>query len=96
MPDQPQMVVYQLKIALRGISPLIWRRRLVHANTSIAELHHIRQLAMGWANSHLHRFLIYGKEYGSAYDGGMGFDEDPKQIRLADFCFRLCERFLYE
>src|SRR5262245_39998812 len=38
----------------------------------------ILQLAMGWTDSHLHRFLIHGKEYGIAYDGGMGFDDDPK------------------
>jgi hypothetical protein len=96
MPDQPQIVVYQLKIALRGISPLIWRRLLVHADTSIADLHHILQLAMGWTDSHLHRFLIHGQEYGIAYEGGIGFADDPRRIRLADFCFRLRERFLYE
>src|SRR5712691_10605463 len=89
-------VVYQLKVALRGISPLIWRRLLVHADTSIADLHHILQLVMGWTNSHLHRFLIHGKEYGITYDGGMGFADDPKQIRVVDFHFRLRERFLYE
>jgi Plasmid pRiA4b ORF-3-like protein len=96
MLDPPNAVVYQLKVALRGISPLIWRRLLVHAKTSIADLHYILQLALGWTNSHLHRFLIHGKEYGIAYDGGMNFDDDPKQIRLRDFRFRLRERFLYE
>jgi Plasmid pRiA4b ORF-3-like protein len=96
MPDQPQMVVYQLKIALRGISPLIWRRLLVHADTSLAALHPILQLARGWTDSHLHRFLIHGQEYGIAYDGGIGFADEPKQIRLANFCPRLRERFVYE
>jgi Plasmid pRiA4b ORF-3-like protein len=94
--DLSNAVVYQLKIALRGISPLIWRRLLVRADTSIAELHHILQLVMGWTNSHLHRFLIHGKEYGSAYEGGLSFDDDPRQIRLRDFRFRLRERFVYE
>ena len=51
---------------------------------------------MGWTNSHLHRFLIHGKEYGIAYDGGMGFDDDPKRIRVVNFRFRLRQRFLYE
>src|SRR5262249_51895510 len=88
-------VVYQLKVALRGISPLIWRRLLVYAETSIADLHHILRLAMGWTNSHLHRFVIHGKEYGVTYDGGMGFADNPKQIRLRDFRFHLRERFLY-
>jgi hypothetical protein len=96
MLDLSNAVVYQLKIALRGISPLIWRRLLVRADTSIAELHHILQLVMGWTNSHLHRFVIHSKEYGIAYEGGIGFDDDPRLIRLRDFRFRLRERFLYE
>jgi Plasmid pRiA4b ORF-3-like protein len=73
-----------------------WRRLLVGAETSVADLHHILQLVLGWTNSHLHRFVIHGKEYGIAYEGGMGFADDAKQIRLADCRFRLRERFLYE
>ena len=92
MLDPSNAGVYQLKIALRGISPLIWRRLLVRADTSIAELHFIPQLVTGRTNSHLHRFLIHGKEYGIAYDGGIGFDDDPRQIWLRDFCFRLRKR----
>ena len=96
MSDFPPAIVYQLKVALRGISPLIWRRLLVCVDISLADLHHILQLVMGWTNSHLHRFVIHSKEYGIAYDGGLGFDDDPRQIRLRDFQFRLRERFLYE
>ena len=96
MLEAQNVVIYQFKVALRGISPLIWRRLLVRANTSIADLHYILQLVMGWTNSHLHRFVIHGKEYGIAYDGGIGFDDAPKQIQLRDFRFRLRERFLYE
>src|SRR5215510_51971 len=96
MLDPPTAIVYQLKVALRGISPLIWRRLLVSAETSLADLHYILQLVMGWTNSHLHRFLIHGQEYGSAYDGGRSFDDDPKQMRVANFRFRLRERFLYQ
>jgi hypothetical protein len=91
MLDPSNAGVYQLKIALRGLSPLIWRRLLVRAHTSIAELHFIPQLVTGRTNSHLHRFLIHGKEYDIAYDDGIGFDDDPRQIWLRDFCFCLHE-----
>jgi Plasmid pRiA4b ORF-3-like protein len=94
--DLSNAVAYQLKVALRGLSPLIWRRFLVRADTSIAELHYILQLVMGWTDSHLHRFLIHGKEYGIVSDSGIGFADDPRQIRLRDFRFRLRERFVYE
>jgi len=46
--------VYQLRIRLDRISPLIWRRLLVTDATTIAELHIIIQIAFGWSDSHLH------------------------------------------
>lgn len=56
--------VYQLQVALRGISPLIWRRLLVESTTTIAQLRAILQIAMGWEDLHLHRFRLHGKDYG--------------------------------
>lgn len=32
----------------------------------MADLHYIIQIAMGLTDSHLHRFVIYGKDYGIA------------------------------
>jgi Plasmid pRiA4b ORF-3-like protein len=96
MRDPPPTVIDQLQVTLRGISPLSWRRVLVSADTSPADLHYILPLTLGWTNLQLHRFLIHGKEHGIAYDGGSEFDDDPRQIRLRDFQCRLRERFLYE
>jgi hypothetical protein len=31
--------IYQLRIVLRGISPLIWRRLFVYSDTTLAQLH---------------------------------------------------------
>ncbi len=87
---------YQLKVALRGISPLIWRRVLVTSDTTIAQLHDILQIVMGWEDLHLHQFLIYGKSYGIYRIGGMSFADNPHQVRLADFKLRSGEHFSYE
>ncbi len=93
----PQLVcVYQFKVALRGISPMIWRRLLLRSNQSIADLHYAIQIALGWSDSHLHRFHIHGKDYGVAHEGGITFTDDPEKVFLAGFRFRLRERFLYE
>jgi hypothetical protein len=35
----PEPVVYQLRVVLRSISPLIWRRLLVRSDSTIADLH---------------------------------------------------------
>jgi hypothetical protein len=63
---------------------------------SIADLHQVIQLLMGWGGDHLHRFCIQGHDYGIAYAGGPGFDEDAAAVPLSRFQFRPMERFLYE
>jgi Plasmid pRiA4b ORF-3-like protein len=75
---------------------MVWRRLLVHSDSSIADFHYTLQIAMGWSDSHLHRFRIYGKDFGVYHIGGPIFDDNPKKIRLANLHFRPGERFLYE
>jgi hypothetical protein len=62
----------------------------------MADLHYTLQIALGWTDSHLHRFLIRGKPYGVSKIGGMRFADNPNQVRPGDFHFREKERFLYE
>ena len=88
--------IYQLRIVLRDISPLIWRRVQVRSDICIADLHDVLQIVMEWDDIHLHRFCIHGKNYGIARCGGMGFADDPRQVRLCDFRLHRRERFLYE
>ena len=57
---QSPPMIYQLKVTLQYSKPPIWRRLEVPGNTSLAKLHDIIQLAMGWTDSHLHWF-IFGK-----------------------------------
>ena len=92
----PPPSIYQIKVSLVGISPLIWRRLSVPDSTSIAELHYILQIAMGWEDYHLHRFQIYAKDYGISQIGGLGFADNPWAVRLADFGFRGRDRFEYQ
>jgi Plasmid pRiA4b ORF-3-like protein len=66
MPTPNSPAIYQLRIRLDRISPLIWRRLLVTDATPIAELHAIIQIAFGWSDSHLDQFIIHGKPYGIA------------------------------
>jgi Plasmid pRiA4b ORF-3-like protein len=96
MSDSEQITFYQLKIFILGISPMIWRRFKVHSNSTITDLHYIVQIVMGWTDSHLHRFIIHGKDYGIAQIGGISFSDDPRKVKLADLGWRVKERFIYE
>ncbi len=80
--------VYQLRVVLAGICPLIWRRLLVPAEATIAEVHAVLQVAFGWGGEHLHRFVIHGTEYGISYLGGPGFRDDARGIRLGELGLR--------
>ncbi|MHC4699003.1 MAG: plasmid pRiA4b ORF-3 family protein, partial [Planctomycetota bacterium] len=55
--------LYQFKITLKDIRPPIWRRIQVK-DCSLDKLHEHIQTAMGWTNSHLHRFKIDDTLYG--------------------------------
>ena len=96
MADAPGGEAYRIHVRIRQISPMIWRRLLAGSDSSIADLHHTLQIAFGWSDSHLHRFHIHGRDYGIGKIGGTGFSTDAKQVRLADFRFRINERFVYE
>lgn len=54
--------VYQLKVTLKDIRPPVWRRLLV-PECSLAKLHEVIQVAMGWENYHLYDFEAGGKRY---------------------------------
>lgn len=51
------MQIYQLKVTLAGIHPPVWRRVLVPSMQTLADLHEILQIVMGWQNEHLHEFM---------------------------------------
>lgn len=84
----PAASVYQLRVVLRAVSPLIWRRVLVRGDATLAELHAVLQAAFGWSDVHPDRFKIQGREYDSTYES--------REVRLADLDLRVTERFVYD
>src|SRR2546428_11373698 len=80
--------IYQLRIVRLGISPLIWRRVLLHSTTTLARLHAILQILFAWSDEHLHSFHIHGREYGSSGASTRG-------VLLRDLGLHRGERFRY-
>ncbi|WP_406073124.1 plasmid pRiA4b ORF-3 family protein [Micromonospora sp. NBC_01638] len=62
----PAAPIYQLKVGLREAKPPIWRRLELPADTSLADLHDIIQVAFGWDDSHLHVFETAYGDFGVA------------------------------
>ncbi|MCD4679515.1 MAG: plasmid pRiA4b ORF-3 family protein [Bacteroidales bacterium] len=53
--------VFQFRVELQEISPLIWRRIHVPSDYNFWDLHVAIQDSMGWLDYHLHHFEIRGK-----------------------------------
>lgn len=62
MTEANQTKILQLKITLKYIRPPIWRRIQVRRDVTLAALHRVLQIAMGWYDSHSHQFRT-GKTY---------------------------------
>ena len=88
--------LYQLKIALLGIRPMIWRRVLVPGNIMLPKLHWLIQRVMGWRGGHLHAFRVGGMSYG---EPDPDFDDDMEnetKIRLSQIAPEVKSGFVYE
>ena len=90
----------QLRIELRGVKPLVWRRVLVPETVTLAKLHVILQWVMGWTNSHLHEYEIAHRRYGVPNDEddwpGAAPLIDERRMRLKPLVEDGLRRFTYQ
>lgn len=86
--DGVPQTIYQIKVTLIGTRPPIWRRVLVPAELTLAQLHDVLQAVIGWENCHLHEFRIGGHRFGipDPYDRFMGGPAcaNERKVRLCD------------
>lgn len=74
LPESPlETKLLRVRIELDGARPPIWRRVDVCGDLTLDGLHIVVQEAMGWADSHLHRFSL---DSGPGLYGGRGFVTD--------------------
>ena len=98
MKEEKQSEICQLKITLRYMRPPVWRRVQVLSDITLAKLHRIIQVAMGWYDSHLHQFIV-----GERYYGVPSIDEfseleltDEKKARLSQVLSKSKQKMVYE
>ena len=88
--------IYQIKVTLLRTAPPIWRRLLVPSDITLASLHDLLQLAMGWTNSHMHEFLFRGQHYGPTHpERGVAEAIDERKVRLNQLLARVGAKILY-
>jgi Plasmid pRiA4b ORF-3-like protein len=87
--------VYQFKVTLRDIDPLIWRRIQVWEDATLAQLHRMLQMVMGWEDSHLYEFQIGGNIYAVPDLDDERTIIDVKRTRIHDVVQHVGTQFEY-
>ncbi|MBW0093014.1 DUF1841 family protein [Pseudonocardia sp. KRD-184] len=95
-PAPPGPSTYRIKVALRGVRPPIWRRLLVPSDTTLAGLHDILQVAMGWLNGHLHQFVAGDRLFGPPDPDAEPEQVDEATVRLHEVLRATGDRLRYE
>ena len=91
--------IYQLKVTLQELEPLIWRQIQLSNQTRLDRLHEILQVVMGWENYHLHQFIANQTYYGQPhpdYDDEAFQMLDERLVTLADLGSAVGFTFAYE
>jgi len=65
--------VYQLRLTVRDIEPKIWRVVSVRSDMTLARLHMVIQVLMGWYDYHLYQFQIDGEAHGPPRDDDVDY-----------------------
>ncbi|HEY6273753.1 MAG TPA: plasmid pRiA4b ORF-3 family protein [Terriglobales bacterium] len=98
MAGKKNRALYQLKVTLQDIDPPIWRRIQVWEDTTLAQLHRMLQIVMGWEDCHLHQFEI-GRRIYSVPDPDDDLYErkviDERRVRLWEVAPRVGTQFEY-
>ena len=87
--------VVQLRVVLRGVSPLVWRRLLVPEVLSLGELAEVLQVAFGWSSRSAHGFVIHTRAYRSSSWFAWSPTE-PLDASVGELGLRRGDRFVYD
>ena len=89
--------LYQLKVSLVGAKPVIWRRVNVQNKLTLAQLHEVLQVVMGWEDCHLHSFTVQGQTFSDA-DTCENIEafRDESKVTLAEVLQQVKDQMSYE
>lgn len=80
-----QLTVHEVTVTLLDVSPPVWRRLRVPSLLSLAVVHAVIQIAMGWEDIHLHEWQADGVTYGPPEEKSWGESiGDESSVTLAE------------
>jgi len=87
----------QLRVELKRVQPLVWRRILVPETITLPKLHGALVGAMGWLGGHLHEYEIAGQRYGVPDEEWPDPEPliDERRVRLKPLLETGLRRFTY-
>ena len=96
-PKRPHTAsIYQIKVTLKGRRPPICCRLQLRGETRLSELHAILQIAMGWADAHLHQFKAGEQSFGKPDPDDWAEVRDERKVRLSQVAPTEKARLVYE
>lgn len=92
--------MYELKVTINNIEPPIWRSFQVPGEITLARLHKILQIVMGWEDYHLYEFRAGKQRFVGALttaDGRAGRKniQDTRKIKLSAVLHRKGQKLNY-
>lgn len=93
--ESPDEVI-ELKVKLLGTAPPIWRTFAVPSGITLARLHDVIQVVMGWWNEHLHQFVAGGTYYGEPDADWDSEVIDERRVKLRDLLHKQGMAIRYE
>ncbi len=99
--DDKQIPSYILHVSITFSDPLIWRRIQVPGSFTLARLHEVIQLSMGWSDSHVHQFLVGKISYEPTMRSKVPreakrFDEHKYKLHMLEEGMRFVFTYLYD
>ena len=83
--------IYQFRIVICDVSPLIWRRVLVRSDSTLDQLSDVIQAVFDWGNYHLHKFMG-----ASPFGRGLEIDESSEDKPLSVMRLQPGDSIMYE
>ncbi|MDQ0215528.1 hypothetical protein J2S13_001946 [Oikeobacillus pervagus] len=90
--------IYQFKISLRHIEPMIWRIFQVSNQISFKTLHEVIQTVMGWDDAHLYEFKYGPIVIGVPLDDFVGTEvhKDASKMKISSLSLKLGDVLQYQ